>query len=112
MPLTLSTVLVNGCLERVSTLDPRINLIPGPEKLLPYRNFLINVGVNDLDRSAPLPPNVLVQQLEEKCYAIHNMYPKANILLAPVLPTRDRFLNNRVRKFNDYLKCLAGIMMK
>ena len=86
---------------------PRINLIPGPEKLLPYRNFLINVGVNDLDRSAPLPPNVLVQQLEEKCYAIHNMYPKANILLAPVLPTRDRFLNNRVRKFNDYLKCLA-----
>ena len=86
---------------------PRINLIPGPEELLPYRNFLINVGVNDLDRSAPLPPNVLVQQLEEKCYAIHNMYPKANILLAPVLPTRDRFLNNRVREFNDHLRRLA-----
>ena len=86
---------------------PRISLIPGPEKLLPYRNFLINVGVNDLDRSAPLPPHVLVRQLEEKCYAIHNMYPKANVLLAPVLPTKDRFLNSRVRGFNDHLRRLA-----
>ena len=86
---------------------PRIHQIPEPESLLPYRNFLLNVGINDLDRSAPLPPHVLVQQLEKKCYAIHNTYPKANILLSPVLPTKDRFLNNRVREFNDYLRCLA-----
>ena len=86
---------------------PRIHQIPGPEDLLPYRNVIINVGINDLDRSAPLPPAVLVRQLEEKCYDIHNTRPKVNILLAPVLPTKDRFLNTRVREFNNNLKCLA-----
>ena len=39
--------------------------------------------------------------------AICNMLSKANILLAPVLPTRDRFLNNRVREFNDHQRRLA-----
>ena len=86
---------------------PRIHQIPGPEELLPYRNVIINVGINDLDRSAPLPPAVLVRQLEEKCYDIHNTYPKVNILLAPVLPTKDRFLNIRVREFNNHLRCLT-----
>jgi len=91
--------------ENIQT--PRIHQIPTPEELSPYRNFIINVGINDLDRSAPLPPGILVQQLEEKCYAIHSMYPKANILLAPLLPTKDRVLNNSVREFNDQLRYLC-----
>ena len=70
---------------------PRISMIPAPEKLLPYRNIILNVGLNDLTVSAPLPPRVLVNQLELKCHAIHQTLPKTRILLMAVLGSREFF---------------------
>ena len=86
---------------------PRISMIPGPEKLLPYRNIILNVGLNDLTVSAPLPPRVLVNQLEMKCHAIHQTLPKTRILLMAVIPTTSARANSWVKEFNYHLNLLS-----
>ena len=90
-----------------SYFSPRISKIPGPEELLPYRNFIINVGINDLTTSAPLPPHVLVSQLESKCHAIHQVYPRSRIFLMGALPTKSLRVNSWVQEFNYHLKVLG-----
>ena len=86
---------------------PRISMIPGPEKLLPYRNIILNVGLNDLTVGAPLPPRVLVNQLEMKCHAIHQTLPKTRILLMAVIPTTSARANSWVKEFNYHLNLLS-----
>ena len=86
---------------------PRISMIPGPEKLLPYRNIILNVGLNDLTVSAPLPPRVLVNQLEMKCHAIHQTLPKTRILLMAVIPTTSARANSWVKEFNYHLNLFS-----
>ena len=90
-----------------SIFTPKIFDIPGPEALLPYRNIIINVGINDLTTSAPLPPSALVNQLELKCHAIHQVYPNTKILLTAVLPTRSERVNSWVKEFNHHLRVLS-----
>ena len=90
-----------------SIFTPRISKIPAPSEILPYRNIIINVGINDLTVSAPLPPYVLVNELELKCHAIHQTYPKTRIMLMAVLPTRSLQVNSWVNEFNYHLKLLS-----
>ena len=90
-----------------STFTPKIFDIPGPEALLPYRNIIINVGINDLTTNAPLPPSALVNQLELKCHALHQVYPDTKILLVAVLPTRSERVNSWVKEYNHYLRVLS-----
>ena len=91
-----------------SIFTPKIFNIPGPEDLLPYRNVIINVGINDLTTSAPLPPFALVNQLELKCHAIHQVYPDTKILLVAILPTRNERVNSWVREYNHHLRLLSS----
>ena len=90
-----------------SIFTPKIFDIPGPEALLPYRNIIINVGINDLTTSAPLPPSALVNQLELKCHALHQVYPDTKILLVAVLPTRSERVNSWVKEYNHHLRVLS-----
>ena len=81
----------------------RIQNIPGPEDISPYKNIIIHTGINDLNRHSSKPVHTLAYDLELKCRAINDSYPRTRIFLSPVLPTKDPSLNIKVLEFNRYL---------
>ena len=93
--------------ERIKT--PRVGDLPSPSDVPPVRNMIIHTGINDLrDRYNPLSPSQLVRTMEDKCAAIHRIHPQMRIIISPVLPTRDRQLNNLVRETNAYIYMLSN----
>jgi alkylated DNA repair dioxygenase AlkB len=89
-----------------------IRQIPEPQDIGPYRNIVIHTAINDINpyqskwnpHPDPKPLPVLAKQLEFKCTNILKVYPRSNIYLSCVLPTKDSHLNKSVREFNGYLE--------
>ena len=89
-----------------------IQQIPDPQDIGPYRNIVLHTAINDINpyqskwnpHPDPKPLPVLAKQLEFKCTNILKVYPRANIYLSSVLPTKDSHLNKSVREFNGYLE--------
>jgi alkylated DNA repair dioxygenase AlkB len=86
----------------------RVEHIPSPVDLAPYRNIVIHTGVNNLhaDSFGP-PPHILITRLEQKCAAIHAVYPTTKIVLCPLLPTKNRVLNLKVNTMNGLIHSLS-----
>ena len=72
-----------------------------PLQCMGWANVVILCGTNDL-RPGPHPPNVedLSNKLFEKVLQIRKLSPYSKVFLIPVLPTRDRMMNNHVMSFN------------
>ena len=86
----------------------RIHLLPTPDKLLPYRNLVIHVGVNDIKQPDRESTHKLIGLLDEKCLAIATAFPKMRIHLSLILPTRDPNLNDKANEFNEQLHKLVN----
>ena len=52
--------------------------------------------------------DILVGQLDTKCKAIAQSYPKMKIYVSLLLPTKDRILNAKVNKFNNLFETLVN----
>ena len=86
---------------------PKIEHIPEPKEMGPFRNIIFHIGINDI-RFQNRRPNVhLIRQLESKCVSTHNHFPRSRIFLSTLLPTKIRYLNNEVCVFNNLLFELA-----
>ena len=95
--------------ERVETFH--INQID-ERKCLGYRNIIIHCGVNDIrdnspgrQPSDPQPTDTEAhfENLVGKMSIIKQMCPLSSITINPLLPTKNKRLNDRVLKFNDLL---------
>ena len=80
-----------------------IEEIPKPEKIGPFRNIVLHVGINNLKSNNRRSTRSLVNELDAKCRAILDIYPKSKIHLSMLLPTKQERLNVRVKEFNDLL---------
>ena len=63
--------------------------------------------MNDINRNNACSPVQLAAQLEQKCAAIHKVYPKTKIFLSPALPTKSHDINIDVSNFNEYVVKLS-----
>ena len=72
----------------------KVGAIPTPESIsVPYKHFVIHVGINDLRANNPKPVNAIARELENKSAAIANAFPHAKVHLSLLLPSKDRHLN-------------------
>ena len=85
----------------------KIENIPSPENIGPYRNVVIHTGINNLTSYNPKSHNYLINELERKCNAIHAAFPKTKIFLSPLFPTMDYRLNCNVSTFNERIVSLT-----
>ena len=86
----------------------RIKNIPPPDKLGPYRNLVLHVGVNDLSDPNCKPLEELGEEYETRCKNIMEIYPKMLVFISLILPTKDTYLNGRANEFNRYLTNMAS----
>ena len=87
----------------------RINDIPGPESLHPYRNLLLNVGINDINRLNREKTEDLITNLDIKCKTIHQAFPNMKIFISLLLPTTNHDLNSSINEFNQKLHQLVTL---
>lgn len=86
-----------GCKDFAPTVDKLI-----PQRCASFRNTVIMCGTNDLkkpDADALEIYKVYKGKVEE----MRKCNPKGNILICPVLPSRDSSINSRIVQFNRYL---------
>lgn len=82
----------------------KISHIPGPEDIkVPYRHMVIHSGINDLRAINHLPIPVIAKNLDEKCNALLNAFPKMKIHISSILPTKDLGLNAMANEFNHFI---------
>jgi alkylated DNA repair dioxygenase AlkB len=86
----------------------RIKNIPPPDKLGPYRNLVLHVGINDLSDPNCKPLEELAHEYETRCKDILNIYPKMLVFISLILPTKSSYLNVRANEFNMYLANMAS----
>ena len=67
----------------------KVENIPPPEKVGPYKNILIHVGINDIKFKNPAILPDVVSRLELKCRALADALPSSRIYICPILPTKD-----------------------
>ena len=81
----------------------RIHKIPEPQSIGPYRNIILNVGVNDINRYNRKSTPSLISEYESKCKTILLMYPKCKLFVSLLLPTKKENLNAQINEFNEHL---------
>ena len=75
-----------------------IEAIPEAEDIGPYRNIVIHTGVNSINNPRYRKSNLaLIKILESKIKNIYKLYPRANIFISLLLPSRSVPLNHRIR---------------
>ena len=78
-----------------------IEALPDAKDIGPYRNIVIHTGINSLNsRHQQRSDAFLIHTIEKKCVEYMEVYPRAKIHLSMLLPTRMRYLNERVDGFN------------
>ena len=87
---------------------PKIADIPDPVSFGPHKNIVIHVGINDIKHQQPAKAGEFVKKLEDKCSSIINAYPKSNLYLCPLLPTKDPNKREKVRNMNLSISALAN----
>ena len=85
----------------------RIQDIPPPKEIGPHRNLVIHTGINDLTNENRPPNRVLVARLRAKCRDIQTVYPNMRVYISLLLPTKSRFVNNRVTELNNLILDMA-----
>ena len=86
----------------------RIADIPDPEKLNPYRNLLLHVGINDINRHNRESTRELISNLDAKCKNISQAFPNMKIYISLLLPTTNQELNSMINEFNQKLHLLVN----
>jgi alkylated DNA repair dioxygenase AlkB len=86
----------------------RIRHIPTPDKIGPYRNVVLSVGINDINDMNSKPMSELMKLYESKCKDILSVYPKVRIHVSLILPTKDLYLNTLANEFNGLLITMAS----
>ena len=80
----------------------RISDIPSPNNLGPYRNFIIHVGVNDVNFRKD-SDETLVALYESKCRSILKVYPHSRLVISLLPPTKSFELNRACSDLNSRL---------
>ena len=94
-----------GCRLKAS----KISNIPDPHSIGPCRNILINVGINDVQGENPKSVKHLASLLDSKVQVYLAVYPKTEIYISLLLPTKDTSsLNYRVNELNKCIKHTAA----
>ena len=86
----------------------RIADIPDPSNLYPYRNLLLHVGINDINRHNREPTKTLISSLDTKCKTISQRFPNMRIFISLLLPTTNPDLNCSVNELNQQLQALVN----
>ena len=87
--------------KRIEALH--IEDIPNPEEVGPYRNFVIHTGINNVKARNRKSNITLVNELEQKCLQIRELYPRSRVYVSLLLPTKINSLNRTVSEFNNFL---------
>ena len=85
----------------------RIENIPSPDSLAPYSNFIVHVGVNDINFRKETD-DTLASLYESKCRAILDVYPECRLFVSLLPPTKSFELNKACSGFNI---CLGKMVM-
>ena len=85
----------------------KIQDIPSPNDIGPFRNVVIHTGINNLTENSRPSSRALVSQLRVKCKDIHTVYPNAKIHISLLLPTKSSLVNNRVTELNNMILDMA-----
>ena len=79
----------------------KVEDIPEPSKVGPFRNVVIHTGINNLtDR---VHPNKVIGILKRKCNAIIKTYPNCKLHLSLLLPTKSYHVNSKVNELNSLI---------
>ena len=88
----------------------RIANIPSPAQLTtPFRHMVIHCGINDLRAHNHVPIPVIAKNLNDKCSALVNSFPKMKIHLSHILPTKDTGLNAMANELNKFINDIAKL---
>ena len=80
-----------------------IEALPDATEIGAYRNIILHTGINSLNTKHEhhrRSHSYLLHVLESKCKDYLAVYPKLNIYISTLLPTRIRSLNRDVEQFN------------
>lgn len=86
----------------------KIEDIPDPVSFGPHKNIVIHVGINDIKHQHPTKVVEVVKNLEDKCTSILNAYPRSNLYICPLLPTKDPEKRAKVTNMNLGISTLAN----
>ena len=82
----------------------KIDDIPAPKDIGPYRNIVIHTGINDIRDDFNRPSNrTLISKLKKKCSEIQQYYPNSKVHISLLLPTKSQFVNSRIGEFNSLI---------
>jgi len=81
----------------------KIKDIPPPQEIGPYRNIILHTGINDLTDENRPSNRALITHLKRKCSDIQTVYPNSKLYVSLVLPTKSKFVNNRVNDLNNLI---------
>ena len=80
----------------------KVEEIPKPQDIGPYRNYVIHTGVNNIRFNDNRKSNkALVNELQQKCLDILEVYPRSKIYISLLLPTKVRSLNKVISDINN-----------
>ena len=85
-----------------------VNSIPDPSEIGPYKNIVLHVGINDIKHINISKVPEVVGVLEEKCKAIMGAFPRSNLYVCPLLPTKDTRKSSRVYSMNVGISRLSS----
>ena len=85
----------------------KIEDIPAGHDLKPYRNCVINTGINNINSENRRSSQVLSEMLNLKCKDILNTHPKSKVFINLMLSTKSKYLNNRVDELNNLILDMA-----
>ena len=81
----------------------KIEHIPPPQEIGPYRNIILHTGINNLTEERRPSNRALMAHLKRKCGDIQAVYPNSKLYVSLVLPTKSKFVNNRVNELNNMI---------
>lgn len=87
----------------------KIEHIPQPDELYPFRNAVFHCGINDLRDQKFSPPDTdtLARNLLAKANSYISKFPKMKVRISLLLPTKDVHLNQLVYQFNSRISALT-----
>ena len=82
----------------------KIENIPPPHEIGPYRNIIIHTGINNIsDENNRRSNKSLIANLAKKCDDIHACYPKTKVHVSLLLPTKSSYVNSKVTELNNLI---------
>ncbi len=85
----------------------KIEDIPTPDEIGPYRNIVIHTGINDIRDANRRSSKSLITNLRTKCDDIQKVYPNAKLYISLLLPSKSGHMNTRINEFNSLILDIA-----